>query len=344
MYFSLVSTVFNEKNRFDQTLNDLHNQTLQPSEIIITDAGSTDGTYEMLLDWKAKSPIPVTILQKHKCNVAEGRNLAIKAAKYDLIASMDFGCRFHKEWLASIITPFNEGDVEITGGSYTVEESEQTTVAAKAAYVISKGYNTNVNAPGFIPSSRSIAYKKSVFDKIGGYCEWLTLAGDDMVFGLEAVAKNYKFHVVDKRFVFWGRHKIAPAFAKEAFRYGLGEGEARIRSQEFFKHLITLVMQACFVVFALIIAGEIILGKSVPGYLIALCVISALSFKSFISLITYWFSIKSGKYDVQSLLYSFYLLTRIRAGYVKGWYNGYFFSSAEQKRQAELLKNRLQNK
>ena len=82
MDFTLVSTVFNESKRLNQTIGDLSQQTLQPSEIIITDAGSTDGTYEILLKWKENSAIPITILRKTGCNIAEGRNLAIRSAGY----------------------------------------------------------------------------------------------------------------------------------------------------------------------------------------------------------------------------------------------------------------------
>src|ERR1700754_4677007 len=97
--FTLVSTVFNEKRRLAQTLSDLDNQTIHPDEIIITDAGSTDGTYEELVEWGKRSASQVKILQQKGCNVAAGRNLAIRAAKNDLIVSTDFGCRFDKNWL-----------------------------------------------------------------------------------------------------------------------------------------------------------------------------------------------------------------------------------------------------
>jgi len=209
MYFTLVSTVFNEAKRLDQTINDLKRQTLQPSEIIVTDAGSTDGTYEMLNKWRENSEVPIIILQKNRCNVAEGRNIAIAAASYDLIASMDFGCRFLPDWLETIMAPFSNQDVCVVGGAFTVDEKEQTTLAAKVDYILSNGYKINVHSGRFIPSSRSIAYKKSIFDKIGGYCEWLTLAGDDMVFGKEIIAYGYKIVNVDKPCVLWGRHKKA---------------------------------------------------------------------------------------------------------------------------------------
>ena len=48
MQFTLVSTIFNESRRLPQTIADLEAQTVQPTEIIITDAGSTDGTWALL--------------------------------------------------------------------------------------------------------------------------------------------------------------------------------------------------------------------------------------------------------------------------------------------------------
>ena len=66
--FTLVSTVFNEQKRLPETISDLENQSLKPTQIVITDAGSTDDTYEILKDWSANSSIDVVILQKTKCN------------------------------------------------------------------------------------------------------------------------------------------------------------------------------------------------------------------------------------------------------------------------------------
>ncbi len=63
--FTLVSTVFNEKRSFS-TIQDIEGQTLKPNEIIITDAGSNDGTFESLLEWSKSSDITIIIQQKNK--------------------------------------------------------------------------------------------------------------------------------------------------------------------------------------------------------------------------------------------------------------------------------------
>lgn len=48
MEFTLISTVFNEARRLELTISELASQSLQPNEIIITDASSTDGALEIL--------------------------------------------------------------------------------------------------------------------------------------------------------------------------------------------------------------------------------------------------------------------------------------------------------
>src|ERR1700761_4063005 len=246
MEFTLVSTVFNEAKRLDQTISDLINQTLQPTEIIITDAGSTDGTYEMLKEWSKQSPISIIILQKVRCNVAEGRNIAIKAAKHNIIASMDFGCRYDPKWLESIIEPFEDVQTKVVGGAYSINENEVQTTAAKAEYILKRGYPLRINDSNFIPSSRSIAYRKEVYDNIGGYCEWLTLAADDLIFGMLIKEKGYKIIMVDKPFASWIRHKTSKGFINEAYRYGLGNGEAQVLYSQFAK---MFIIKICFILF-----------------------------------------------------------------------------------------------
>jgi glycosyltransferase involved in cell wall biosynthesis len=74
--FTLVTTVFNEISRLDNTIRDVEAQTVRPAEIVIVDAGSRDGTLERLERWRQESTISVKVIVKPKCNVAEGRNIA----------------------------------------------------------------------------------------------------------------------------------------------------------------------------------------------------------------------------------------------------------------------------
>jgi len=341
MEFTLVSTVYNEAKRLELTISDLENQSLQPSEIIITDAGSNDGTLKILSDWKNSSKIPIHIIVEPKCNVAEGRNLAIKASKYGIIASTDFGCRFDKDWLKSIIAPFKDNHVMVVGGSFTVKEEEQLTLPAKAAYIINNGYKINVFANNFIPSSRSIAYKKEVFNKVGGYCEWLTLAADDFVFGREIIANKYSINLVDKPLVFWGRHNELILFEKEAFRYGLGDGEAKLDVSSKVKNSIQFLMRRMFFVFFAIC---FFVPLNINIVLIFLFILS-LGFRQYLLyVIKPWIALKSKKYNFKVLLFSFLLFEKTQFNYLKGYLKGYFSKDSKHITGARLLAFRLNQK
>jgi glycosyltransferase involved in cell wall biosynthesis len=333
--FTLVSTVFNESLRLTHTIEDIENQSIKPDEIIITDAGSTDGTYEKLIEWSKQSALNIKILQKAKCNVAQGRNLAITNAAFDLIVSTDFGCRFHPHWLKTLVEPFNDPNVRVVGGAYGVEENNIETLPARANFILTNGYHTVLNE-SFIPSSRSIAYYKSVWEDVGGYCEWLTLAADDLVFGKAIRAKGYHIHLVHNAFVYWGRHERLKGYAKESFRYGLGDGEARVNVRNTISNTAELTLRYLLFASILLIIVNIVTRWFNPFFaLIALLFLPGL--RAYIFAIRNWLKFRSPKYSLGVLLYSFYLIEVTRLNYIEGFIKGYFFSSKHVKLQAASL-------
>ena len=340
MKFTLVSTVFNEAKRLLQTIADLKAQTLQPAEIIITDAGSTDGTYDILMKWNEESAIPIIVLLKPRCNVAEGRNMAIRAAKYDVIASTDFGCRFAPHWLESLMSPFANSAVQAVGGAFSVAEEDLKTVPAKAAYLLFNGYKDDIHDPYFTPTSRSVAYYKSVFEQVGGYPEWLTLAADDTIFGRVAKKKGISFFMVDKPFVFWGRHTTATGYAKEAFRYGLGDGESGINRKSTLVKVAELALRSLFVP-ALVCLIFLKLTGTINAVWFVLLLPLGLGFRPYLRHWKVWQKFKSEKYNLRIFVYSLYLMELTRFHYLKGYYKGYFQSPPFRKEEAKKLQTLL---
>jgi glycosyltransferase involved in cell wall biosynthesis len=339
MKFTLVSTVFNEIKRLSFAISDLEQQTLRPSEVIITDGGSTDGTYEALLDWSSNANYPIRILQKKGCNVAEGRNLAIRAAKNDLIVSTDFGCRYDKDWLKTIIAPFSNPDISVVGGAFGVIEDDLLSLPAKAAFVLNNGYNIDVRQPWFIPSSRSIAYTREVYNKVGGYCEWLTLAADDFVFGKQVKAEGYKIFMVEHKGVFWDRHKNLKGYVREAFRYGLGDGEARVNQKNFISNTVEALIRYCLFLFVFLSSFFMFSGASPYIFLVGILFLPGL--RSYVNYTKSWLRLRNLKYNLKVFIYGVYLLEMTKVSYIKGYIQGLRFSTPVQKKQAKILRERL---
>lgn len=323
--FSLVTTVYNEIKRLDQTIADIESQILKPDEILIADAGSTDGTLERLRRWKDESTISIQVFVKQGCNIAEGRNEAIKRASHDLIVSTDFGCRYKPNWLKSLVDPFNDPEVEVVGGAFSIIAEEVNTTAAKADFVLQNGYPIDMG-PDFSTSSRSIAYYKSVWEKIGGYQEWLTLAADDTIFWRQIKQHRFRYVLVPEPNVYWLRHKTLKAFAKEAYRYGLGDGESGINFKNMVSHVFETICRYGFFIVFLYLPLLIVSG----AWLLSLILIP-LSFglRSYKNAWKNWRNLKKG-YGLGVLFTAFRLIEQSRWQYLKGYLKGWLFPKPGQ--------------
>ncbi|MCB0746307.1 MAG: glycosyltransferase [Ignavibacteriae bacterium] len=333
---SLVSTVFNEINNLENTISDIENQTLKPDEIIITDAGSNDGTFERLMDWNISSTMNIQVLQEKKCNVARGRNLAIAKSANDLILSTDFGCRFSPNWVENMVEIYCQNENKVIGGGFGVLEETLNSISAKANFILTNQYEISFD-DYFIPSSRSILYHKNVWNKIGGYCEWLTLAADDLVFGKQIKALGIPIVFSESKDVLWGRHKTAKAYKKESYRYGLGDGEAKVNSKNAILNGVYFLIRILTLVFV-----TLVLCKKIG--LIYLLIVAPFSYKAFyryFKAFKTWNKLDKNKYTLGTLIFSFYLLEVTTISYSHGFIKGYCFSSKEVKKKAQELNKML---
>ncbi|MGN6646328.1 MAG: glycosyltransferase [Cytophaga sp.] len=340
MKVTLVSTVFNEAARIQDTLNDISAQTRLPDEVVITDAGSTDNTVAILRAWAGKTSFPVKILSWPKCNVAEGRNKAIHEASHEYILSTDFGCRFNPLWIESMVKPFEDNNVKVVGGTFEVIESDIETEPAKANYIICDGYYVAPHE-GFIPSSRSIAYHKSVWESIGGYPEWLTLAADDLVFGMILLKQNHKIVYVNEPYVYWGRHTTLKAYGKEAYRYGLGDGEAHVNQRQFIVKSVESMLRYMFYICLILAIPFYVFFNMKISLALVLLGLTLVGFRPYWWAFKNWLRYKSPKYSFLTYLYTIPIIELSRFQYEKGYIKGYFFSSEKIRKGALLLKQVL---
>ncbi len=222
---SFITTVFNEEDSITNFLESIFNQSVLPDEIIIVDAGSTDNTVEKISEFRIphKKYIPNIKLIFKKGNRSVGRNEGIKKAVNEIILISDAGCILDKDWIKNIIKPFSDKKINVSSGYYSPVAK---TVFQKCLATYTSVMPDRIDADNFLPSSRSVAFRKTAWKRVGGYPEKLNTC-EDLIFDKRLKDNGYKFKFVKDATVYWPQRKNLLQAIKQFFGYARGDGFAR---------------------------------------------------------------------------------------------------------------------
>jgi glycosyltransferase involved in cell wall biosynthesis len=219
---SLILTVLNEAGSIGALLDSLGAQTQSPDEIVIADGGSTDQTVEIIRGYIAR--LPLRVLSAPGCNISQGRNLAILAARGDILAVTDAGVRCEPAWLQRLAAPFADPAVMAVAGFFC--SSPQTVLElAIGATVLPDAQD--INPATYLPSSRSVAFRRAAWQAAGGYPEWLDYS-EDVVFDLALRRRFGPFVFVPGALVHFRPRGSLRLLARQYYQYARGDGRANL--------------------------------------------------------------------------------------------------------------------
>ncbi|HXF73010.1 MAG TPA: glycosyltransferase [Actinomycetota bacterium] len=227
MKVTLISTVKDAAEHVGPFLDSVRAQTRPPDEVVIVDGGSTDGTLEIL-----RSEEGIVVLHEPGANISRGRNLAIARASHDVLACSDADCVLDPRWLEELLRPIEAGaDVAMGVTEPIVEGFLQACLAC-------------VNLPGpeeldeatFMPSSRSVAYRRSAIEAAGGYPEWLDV-GEDMFVDHRFRELGLDLRLARGAVARWRLRPDLRSTFRQYFRYAWGDAVAGMHPE---RHAIRL--------------------------------------------------------------------------------------------------------
>lgn len=265
---SLIATLMNEIDSVPQWVEYVLKADRQPDEIILVDGGSDDGTYETLIELAKSSPVPFLVYHHPGVNIARGRNIAISRAEHPIIACTDFGSLPRKDWLAKLVLPFEDNpDIQVVAGWYIAVGRDGSPLVRRRWPRLDQ-----INLDDFIPSSRSLAFKKSTWEVVGGYPEWLTRTGEDTVFALELKKQTNFWAFVPDAVVEWHAPDDLLSYWRKQYDWSVGDGEAGINTGYYQRTATSVTIPTLAVV-----AGSLLLAYAVSARLWLLLILLLLT-------------------------------------------------------------------
>jgi len=157
---SCIVPVFNGERYLRETLNSILEQTYRPSEIVVADDGSTDGTPKVVAEYNET----VSYLWQPNAGPAAARNLGLSAAQGEFVAFLDADDLWHPEKLARQMARFHarpELDFCITHVQNfwipeLVEEKKQF-----------RNHRRSKPLPGYV--THTLLARRTLFEKIGQF-------------------------------------------------------------------------------------------------------------------------------------------------------------------------------
>jgi glycosyltransferase involved in cell wall biosynthesis len=237
MHVSLICTVLNEGESVRRLMDSLVAQTRPADEVVIVDGGSADNTVTVIQEYTDR--LPLRVLVEPGANISRGRNVAIRAATGDVIASTDAGVQLEPEWLEKLVASLMaNGEWRMANGRWQPSAiSHQPSAVAgffiadpQNAFEIAMGATVlpsveDIKPEKFLPSSRSVAYTKAAWAAAGGYPEWLDYC-EDLILDLRLMEAVGPFAWAPGAIAHFRPRGSLRAFFKQYYRYARGDGKA----------------------------------------------------------------------------------------------------------------------
>mgnify|MGYP005666812251 CR=1 FL=1 len=200
-FVSVVIPARNESEHIQKTIQSILNQSYPSTlfEIIVVDDHSEDNTSILVADMNKDNvqlvsmkdiPLQPGEVAYKKRSIEEG----VKVAKGEIIVTTDADCTHHKDWLKTIVSSFEHKKVNMISGPVLFNYENNWFQKFQALDFLGMiGITASSIKLGMfnLANGANLAYRKSVFNQVGGFAGIDKKAsGDDMLL-------IYKFAQVD---------------------------------------------------------------------------------------------------------------------------------------------------
>ena len=218
---SIIIPTYNRKDYLKVCLESIFKQNYPKSqyEIIIIDDGSTDGTRDLVKQFKFKNNLRY-FYQKNQ-GPAAARNLGIKKSRGALIAFTDADCFPDKNWLESLIKRYKAEDESIGAIGGSLPNSEPKNILEKYLSLMNKNKQSHQNDPRPYFLTANILFPRKILEKVGYFDEHL-FSGEDADICWRISEAGYRLVYEPNAVVFFKNRETISKLMGQCFRDGRG--------------------------------------------------------------------------------------------------------------------------
>jgi glycosyltransferase involved in cell wall biosynthesis len=208
-------TMLNEAEAIGGLLDALAHQSRTPDEIVLVDAGSTDGTVAVVERYRGRLPV-LRLLEVPGCNRARGRNEAIRTATAPLLALTDAGCIPEPDWVERMVAPLAQDDALTLVTGVAVPDARTHLEACIGRCALS--YRLVVGGVPIHPGGRALAFRRELWAMVGGFPEAYDVC-DDTAFILTATRAGARIHLEPRALVRWRPRRTYGQVIRQFYAY-----------------------------------------------------------------------------------------------------------------------------
>ena len=232
----MIVTCFNAAETIAECVRSVTSQNYPNVEVILVDAGSTDGTTSQALRAAGNRANFKLIVDESASTPARGRNKGAGAASGDFLAFTDSDCIAEPDWIGALVNPENwKQDVGAVGGKTVFTDIPRERVMLNALH---GALGTRLGSAGSVEffdgnhpaSAKSLPscnamYSSTVFKLSGGFDESLRYC-EDSCLNARIRRGGFRLAYTPKALIHHQYRNSMGKFVRWMFDYGIGRGVA----------------------------------------------------------------------------------------------------------------------
>jgi cellulose synthase/poly-beta-1,6-N-acetylglucosamine synthase-like glycosyltransferase len=229
---SVIIPVRNEEENIVLLLQDMENQRYPKEllEVLVVDDHSEDKTVELVNEYKAGSTMSIKLLQLNNYPAMQLKKAAVQKgvelARGELLVFTDGDCRVGQEWLRQYAYIYRMQQPYFISGPVSFHNThtsfEKMQLVEFSSLIGIGGASIGMGKPNMC-NGANLAYRKDIFDSVGGFAGNEGIASGDDEFLLHKVHEQYPGKVTflksSKGIVYTEARKTLVSFVSQRVRW-----------------------------------------------------------------------------------------------------------------------------